>query len=142
MNKDSHFGKLPRTQRKSKVGLSRPGKQRIPQREPLQIAPDMPVPPTPAALAAAVANAAQRGDFGPAVSCARAVLLARDPAADPYAAMLADLLGALETRDSAPSWLPVHFDGRVEECFEQMLSLVHQQNIQIAELWRIAADFI
>lgn len=34
------------------------------------------------------------------------------------------------------------FDNRFEQCFEQMLSLIHRQNVQIAELWAIISELL
>jgi hypothetical protein len=88
------------------------------------------------------------GDFTASLQTARAFLRTRDPVAEPWSLVLEDLLTALAERATPldtlaePQPMPVHLDSRVEECFEAMLSLIHRQNMQIAELWRIASDFV
>ncbi len=107
-------------------------------------------PETPdlAALLRGTAVGRANGDFTASLQTARAFLRTRDPVAEPWSLVLEDLLTALAERATPldtlaePQPMPVHLDSRVEECFEAMLSLIHRQNMQIAELWRIASDFV
>lgn len=66
-------------------------------------------------------------------------------------AWAAGLLRLLEQREDSlspaetvmfPAPLRVPFDNRFEQCFEQMLSLIHRQNVQIAELWAIISELL
>jgi len=155
LNKELNLDMRPLPRRKEKAKPTKPKRSQklsfdpesqTPPPEQFAVVDEANAPPAPAVLAAATATALMHGDFTPAIACAKAVLEARDADLDPWAASMLALLTALagrsEARNAARAWLPVAFDGRVEACFEQMLSLIHQQNIQIAELWRIAADFV
>ena len=104
--------------------------------------------PTAAELSAALDGANSPGGLDAAIVCAREVLAVRGAVDDPWAPQLDRLLALVTLRlallpalHDAPR-LPVHFDDRLAHCFAQMVGLIHQQNVQIAELRAMVAELL
>ena len=83
-----------------------------------------------------------------ALSHASTILAARHVTDDKYAHDLGRLIAVTKTYlasqafSQGSSHLAVPFDDRFAQCFEQMLSLIYQQDLQIAELRQIVSDLI
>ena len=101
--------------------------------------------PTAAELSAALDGANSPGGLDAAIVCAREVLGAVD---DPWAPQLDRLLALVTLRlallpalHDAPR-LPMHFDDRLVHCLAQMVGLIRQQDVQIAELRAMVAELL
>jgi hypothetical protein len=104
--------------------------------------------PTAEELSAALDGANSPGGLDAAIACAREVLALRGAVGEPWALQLDRLLALVTLRlallpalHDAPR-LPMHFDDRLAHCFAQMVGLIRQQDVQIAELRAIVAELL